>query len=399
MKFGLKYSAFLVLLFVVLSAGYAQAVSIGISPADVGFDNVLKGGYAEKTIAVSTSSETSVSFHVSATGHVKDWIEFEPSEDLTVSRDSMKRVTVIVRPPENVANGVYGGSIVVGTEPTQPGEGDVGVGVTTGAAAGVSITITGEEIKKAKVESISVKDTEEGNPVEFVISITNQGNVIVTPLIGIEVTEEGKIEVVKSTAHSETEILPTTMNTIRISMDTVDMDIGEYTGTVKIFLDGESLAEQALSFSVFERGTLSKMGVLQKVWNEPWVKEGDIVKIDAYFENTGELVVAGKFKGEVYFGGGLVEVVESEELEVPVGRTVVMSSYFKPEKQGLYVVRGHVVYGGKTTETKESFINVGSGEGGLSPEETNYIALLIAVVVAILIIVVLLKRRLKRGFR
>lgn len=395
-RVGVKFGTcmFLVMLFIVLSSGGVHAVSIGISPADLHFDNVLKGGYAEKTIAVSTSSETPVNFAVTATGSIEDWIEFEPSEGLEVSRDSMKRVAVIVRPPGNVANGLYGGSIVVSTESTEPGEGGVGVGVTAGAAAGISIEITGEEIKKARVESIGVKDTEEGNPVEFLVSVLNEGNVIVTPSIDIEVTEEGGTEVLKSVRHSQTDVLPTKMKIVRIRMETGDLEIGEYEGLVRVFLDGEKLSEKTLSFGILERGTLSKMGILQKVWNNPWVNAGDVVKIDAYFENTGELLVVGKFKGEVYLGSRLIEIAESEELEVAVGKTVVMSSYFKPESQGRYLVKGYVVYGGKTSETKESYINVNPVGAEVPSEDMSYIALLVAVIVVILIIVVFLKRRL-----
>jgi len=383
----------LALLFVILSAGSAHAVSIGISPADIGFEDLLKGGYAEKTIAVSTSSETYVNFAMSAQGDIKDWIEFEPSEG-AISRASMKRVTVIVRPPGNVANGLYGGSVVVSAEPQEAGGDGVGVGVATGAAAGISIEITGEEIKKASVESVNVKDTEEGYPVEFSVSVTNEGNVIIKPLIEIEVREKGETEVLKSVTHGQTDVLPTKMSIIRVRMETDDLDLGEYEGEVKVFLDGELLSENTVYFHVLERGTLSKMGILQKVWNEPWVNVGDVVRIDAYFENTGELVVAGKFKGEIYLGERLVEISESEELEVDVGKTVVMSSYFSPEETGKYVVRGRVVYGGKTTETKESYINV-NPEGSPLPEDTNQLALLISAVVVVLIIVILLKRRLK----
>jgi len=78
-----------------------------------------------------------------------------------------------------------------------------------------------------------------------------------------------------------------------------------------------------------------------------------------------------------------------------VGKTVVMSSYFRPEEPGRYIVKGYVLYGGKTTDTKESVINV-NPEGTAIPEDTNYLAFLISAVVVVLIIVILLKRRLGR---
>ena len=384
---------FLFLLSLSLLACSAGAVSIGISPAELYFDNVLKGGYAEGEVAVSTSSETPVNFVIAAKGSIKDWIDFEPSENLTFSKNDMRRITVIVKPPENVANGVYTGTIIASTEPTQlDGEG-VGVGVTAGTTSDVSIRITGEEIKKASVQSIKVSDTEEGFPVEFSVSILNEGNVIIQPLIEIEITKKGESEILKSVSHSQTSVLPTKMNIIRVKIGTEGLKIGEYSAKVKVFLDGEKLSEETLYFSILERGTLSKKGVLQKIWNEPWAIAGDIVKIDAYFENAGELLFTAKFKGEIYMGDKLFEIVESEELEVPIGKTVIMSAYFRPGLPGQYVVRGHVIYGGKTTETKESFINVNPKQEGTSPQGVNY-ALVAVAIMAVFIIIILLKKKL-----
>lgn len=375
----------------------AGAVSIGISPAELDFENVLKGGYAEGTVAVSTSNEEPLDFLIWAEGQIGDWIEFEPSENLTFSRDQMRRITVIVRPPGNVANGVYTGSIMVSTKSAEPEGGDFGVGVTTGTASDVTVRVTGEEIKKASIQSMEVRDTEEGSPVEFSVSVMNEGNVIISPLIKIEISRKGQAGILKSISHSQTSVLPTKMSIIRVKIETDGLEIGEYSGKVQVFLGEEKLSEQVLAFSVLERGSLSKRGVLQKIWNEPWVNAGEVVKIDAYFENSGEVLFTGKFKGEIRKEGRLIEVVESEELEVPIGKTVVLSAYFKPESPGQYVMGGYVVYGGKTTETKESFINVNPAGAITPPRETDPLVLALAAGAAVIVIIFLIRKRLKRG--
>jgi hypothetical protein len=375
-------------------ARIVNAASIGISPAELSFDNVLKGGYAESAVSVSTSSETPLNFTISAQGAVKDWIGFEPSQNLTISRNEMKRVSIIVKPPATVANGVYTGNILVSTSSARTGGTGAGVGVTTGTTSDITVKITGDEIKKAAVENMEVRDTEEGYPVEFLISILNQGNVVITPLITIEISKKNGTDVLRSASHGETSILPTKMGIIRVKMGTEGLDKGEYAAKVGVFLGEEKLAESTLSFSLLERGTLSKKGVLQKIWNEPWVNAGDVVKIDAYFENQGEVLVSGKFKGEVYRAGKLVEVVESEELEAPLGKTIVLSAYFRPQFPGQYVVRGSVIYGGKTTETKESYINVGP-QAGQPP--ADYMLFAVCALAAVFAAAVLLKTMFKKG--
>ena len=399
-KITIKPILFLLLLAVScsLAANSAQAVSIGVSPASIQFDNVLKGGYAEGTVSVSTSSATPLNLTMRAEGAVKDWITFEPSENITFSSGDMKRISIMVRPPSDAANGLYTGSVIATTSAAKTGGSGVGAEVTTGAVCDVAVRVTGDEIKKASVILIDAKDTEEELPAEFSVSISNDGNVMIAPLIKIEIMKKGTSEVLKTITHSTTTVLPTKTSIIRIMADTKGLPIGEYTGKVTVFLDSEKLAEKELSFNIFERGTLRKSGVLQKIWNEPWANVGDVVKIDAYFENQGEMMIIGKLKGEIYNANRLVNVTESDELEVPVGKVVVMSAYFKPEFPGQYLVRGQVVYGGKTTETKESYINVNPG-GEALPRGLDYTTLAVAAAALLIIALLLFRFRSKRTRR
>lgn len=363
----------------------ASAVSIGVSPAEISFNNVLKGGYAENTLSISTSSEEEIGFRMSASGEISGWIRFEPSENLLIDRGSMKSVSVIVEPPEEAANGLYSGSIVISAVPSGTGEG-TGVDVTAGTASAFTVRVTGDEVKSANVDHIDVSDTEEGNPVEFSVSVSNTGNVIVKPLIEIDIIRDG--ETVETISRSDTGVLPTKMRIIRIISGTDGMDVGSYEADVKVSLDGKTLSERRLSFDILERGTLSKTGVLDKIWNEPWVMAGDVVKIDAYFRNTGEMVVVGNFKAEVYEGERLVEIVGSEEAEVPRGKTEVMSTYFSPEFPGRYNVMGKVYYGGKSTGTKESVVNVRSRESS-EMRETGGFFVIVAVIILIVAVAAL----------
>jgi hypothetical protein len=373
----------------------ADAASIGISPAELSFGNVLRGGYAESSVSVSTSSATPLNFTIGAQGAVSGWVEFVPSMNMTVSAGEMKRVAVIIRPPADVANGNYTGNIIVSTTSARSGGSGAGVGVTTGSTSDLSVSITGEEIKNATVESMGVSDTEEGSPAELQVSVLNRGNVIATPLITADISKKGSAAVLKSASHGDTGVLPTKMGIIRLKLAAEDLEVGDYDVKVRVSIGGENIAESGLGFRVLERGSLSKKGVLQKLWNPPWADIGTVVKIDAYFENQGELLVSGKFRGEIYRASALVEVVESDELEIPVGKTVMLSAYFKPQLPGQFVVRGSVIYGGKTTELKESFINVGPASGQAPPADVAYIA---AAALAIIVAVgFVLFRRFKKG--
>ena len=56
---------------------------------------------------------------------------------------------------------------------------------------------------------------------------------------------------------------------------------------------------------------------------EPLVNRS--INVCAQFENSGEIAVTARFKGEVYCDGAFVDVIESEEKPVAVGETLSLS--------------------------------------------------------------------------
>lgn len=387
----------------ILISAPVSAISIGISPAQLAFDSVLKGGYAEKIVTISTAEAQPIACELVVGGPFANWTTLDPAGNWTVSRDMQLKVRVIVQPPNSTANGSYSGSIAVTARPLQSGiEGaTAGAVVAAGAAASMTVEVVGDEVKQAEVKSIDVKATEEGHPLEVAVAVLNTGNVIIYPLIAVDVLSQDKSIVLKSAEHGQDSVLPTKMTTIRTEVPLDDLEVGQYWAVVSVWLDAgraQKLAEQTLSFDLLAKGSLSIKGVLKQVWAEPWVFVGDVVKVTAYFENTGELSTSAKFKGEVSLAGRLLTVFESEQLEVPVGREVALTAYFPATEPGRYVVTGHVLYAGKTTETKETIVNVNAKPE--TPKQSSFTSTNLVVWAAILIAItalVALKKQ-KRSF-
>lgn len=122
-------------------------------------------------------------------------------------------------------------------------------------------------------------------------------------------------------------------------------------------MGGEVLATKDLQFKLLPVGTLSRQGNLTGISYEGKPSVGKTLKILATFVNTGEIDTKEKFIGEVYVDGELVDTISSEELLVPVRETGTLTAYLKIENDGSYMIKGHAVYEGKRTETKElSFV-------------------------------------------
>ena len=112
---------------------------------------------------------------------------------------------------------------------------------------------------------------------------------------------------------------------------------------------------------------------------------GEMVKITAKFENPMNEPVLVKFECELYKDETLVDFFESEELRVSVGGTRTLSAYFKPDSTGYYTAKGHLMYAGRTTETKVLTFTVVDDE-----EEREKIVPLGSGVLAIAIVLVCL---------
>ncbi len=98
---------------------------------------------------------------------------------------------------------------------------------------------------------------------------------------------------------------------------------------------------------------------------------GRYIKIPVTFENTGTIDTKAKFVGELYINGNLVDVVNTDELLVPVGEKSDLIAYLKIETPGDYKIKGHVLYEGKKTDEKELAFFVPKPDSATETETTT----------------------------
>src|SRR3989344_7572997 len=107
----------LVLVFFAVCSGLSQALSIGISPGRAVFQNVLRGGYSERTITISTSSDEKLIASYRVEGDIKGWIGFDTnSTEFNISGNTPYKLKIIAQPPIDVRTGNYTGRIEFITE-------------------------------------------------------------------------------------------------------------------------------------------------------------------------------------------------------------------------------------------------------------------------------------------
>lgn len=349
---------------------------------------MLRGGYAEQTIVISTASDAEIGLKLSGSGEIGSWLEFQPNGSLKLSRSNPANIKVIARPPADIPNGVYSGLVTAHTTAPATTEGPISSSVSAGVALKTEIEITGQQVVNWSVLSASVSDIEVGLPAELLLEIANSGNVMANLEISADIEK-----VADPTSLLEKEfsasVEPTVTEQLRFSVPgTERLELGSYVAKITI-TDGDGEARtQELNFDVLERGTLSISGEFVQLSAKPWAKVGEVVRTTAEFKNTGKVLVTAKFDGEISLDDMLITALASNELEVAAGESREFVSYFTPDKVGRYVLKGYVVYHGKTTTTKETILNVledgGSGAVPLGLPQAIFVMFILFIAILFL---------------
>lgn len=353
----------------------AEATGIAVSPSKIEINDALKGTESERVLTIFNTDTLEDTFSLNATGDISDWISFYRVEDTTMQINTITipakdEATVLIKfaIPNDAPKGEYTSKIYVQSIPPEVGGGQAAVMIKM--PVDITIKVTGTQILAGVVKSITTGDTEVNHPLRINIEFQNTGNVVARPDIAVKITKDEKI--IDEFTQSETGVKVDSKEIIPVEWDTTGRESGDYVANVTVSLGEEVLATQGLQFKLLPVGTLSTQGNLTGISFKGEPSVGKTLKILASFINTGEIDTKAKFIGEVYVDGELVDTISSEELLVPVRETGTLTAYLKIEKDGSYVINGHAVYEGKTTETKELSFVVGT-ESEPTPKSKPFI--------------------------
>ncbi len=376
------------LFFIIMLALQVYSVSIGISPGRVEFDNLLRDGYAERTVIITTSSEEEISGHFKVTGDIKDWLSFEPSTDtFTMSRSNPYRLKIIIRPPADMPTGNYSGNIEFITDTIGSIGGRAGGIIKTAVILILNSEVSGEEITECSAGAFEINDVEEGFPIEFSANIFNGGNVRIRPKITVDIWDQLQENLLLTGEYTGEEVLPTTERKITGQIKN-NLAVGQYWATIKA---EECGSEAFLTFNIVEEGGIVDKGYFKGLLNQPWVYVGQTVEIVAEFLNQGKRSVKAKFKGAIRRDDEIVEVIETDEILVPSGEQGDFFIYFTPKEEGRYTLNGRILYNKKLTFEKGTVINAVLPEAQENEESNNFLPFIIYLVIIVTIIFILRK--------
>lgn len=391
-----KTRVLLYLLCVLAALSCVSAVNIGISPGTAHFNKMLRGGYASRIVTVTTSLEGNVSASYTAYGEVKDWVHFEnDGNSFIFSRDNPYKMKVMIRPPADVQNGNYTGSVRIVTGHLGNLEGGTGSLVKAAVSLQLRVEITGEEIIACRAGAFDIPSIEVGYPVEVSYTIINDGNVQLRPHIEVDIWDQLQERLLHSTEFSQDMVLQTEQERITKTID-IQLPIGQYWASISALECGVT---QLVTFSVLEKGSIDDDARLVSLTTKPWVHVGDIVPVTALFHNLGVRSVFATFKGTAVLDDQVIQLIESDELQVPAGTVMNFSMFYKPRLPGQHEISGRVHYNRKLTYEKGTVMNVLPAEEMPSylPEGIRLVPVI--VFISILALIVVLAARIRKQRR
>ena len=371
-----------IFLLLILFAETCVAVSIGAGPSTIDYGKLVRGGYGEKEVVISTSGLEDLECTIEYTGEIKDWMSREGGLKFSLDRNSRKSLIFYIQPPIEAKNGLYQGSIYINAKPTSTIESGSGLSVGAGVKIKVSAEITGLEDVSLKVDDIKILDAEKGYPLSFNANVRNAGNVRTNPIFDIIIYDE-KNGYVSSIHYSETNVLPMKTEKISFNFPSNEFQVGKYLAIVNVNTTKGFVKKDRIYFNVLDEGSQSIDGRLVKLeLSKSRAGLDEIIKVKGKFKNNGVTFVDAKMKTEVYIKDGLSEILEdSDEMRVSPDSEAELIAYFTPKKEGNYIIKSHVLYRGVKTDQKQVILTIAEESSGGS----SYIIFLIFLVAASLV--------------
>lgn len=340
----------LVLIFIISSV---HASVIGVSPSVVRFHKMIKGGYAEAEVSISTSFQEDIGAKIEPAGEIAEWITHDPKDaDFVFSEEKPYTFSMIIEPPLDTPSGNYTGQLKFTTQELASVNSGAGSSVIAQVIMLIYVEVIGEEVVACRAGAFSVENSEIGEPFLVGGTVYNDGNVRLRPEFIIQVYDQMQTKIIYTSSFLGSMILPT-KNRYIMQEVSHSLPVGQYFAQITL---PQCDVTDKTTFDVVEKGQISDSGRMIGIRTNPKVNANELMPIFPVFENSGQRKVTAFFKGELrdLKTDRVVSVLESEKIEVNPKETVEFKMYYTPKKSGDYLVSGRVHYNNKITFDEQS---------------------------------------------
>ncbi len=341
------------------------AMAIGISPPEVVSPNALNGVPQTKSIRVSRNPLDTGDLHitVSAKGEYAQYLSYEPEfviPDGDISYDYAFDVA-----PTTAAPGTYVIPLffILETPTEKVAFEAAGSTITTGVAARVLISVTGESVVGFEFTRLEFDPLESDVLPALVIGIQNVGNIDWKPeRMELTVIDQNDPEHTIAFLVDGESFALAGAGKVTDSRIVLKESIpeGTYVAHAEFFDNGVAVGIlKSIPFTVYPKGTLSQSAELISVSSKKTsYLPGENVLLSAVLKNTGQTRINGVLMTEIFKDGAYVDIARGEELEVGVSQETSFSQTVTLKDLGSYVLTSHVKFGNQKTLAKDVVVTV-----------------------------------------
>ena len=391
-----KKIIFSILLILILNLNLVSGASIAINPGSLRVNNMVRNGYAERTVRVSTNEETAIvriAFE-NRNNEVNDWVTLDPNdEEFIIGRDNPRDIKVSVEPPEDTPNGNYSTSIIFMLRGDAELEGLTGAVIDTAVSFRVVVTVVDDEVVSCNIVSENIRNIELGDQINPILRVHNTGNIRLNPTVEIQIWNQDQSRLERTIISDSDMILPTIIDEISILENTRGLMPGQYFADIKV---PECRYEESLTFDILEPGTISADGELIGIRVSAWNNKSDEIIINPIFENKGERNVEAFFEGVIRKDGNIRARLNTPRIIVEPGQRFEFETFFSSDDPGRYEVSGRVYYENKRTFEKVNRFNIldqYSESKESSMEFTTIGSSIIVLTIISLVLLILIKKK------
>lgn len=245
------------LLIIFFSAENVFASSIGASPPYITNENLLRGSHYEQEIVISRSNPDSSARAVLeidapefGVPSFENWLSFEPGMEFELPKDE-ERVTIKAKVdvPQDAVLGDYKGYVRL--KLLEESEGQV-ISVPA-VRIDVNLTVTDIEVRELEVRLAEIQNVKKGEPLIMSAKVANNGNIRASlSKVEINITTTNNEPLQTVSAAISDEISPFGEDNVEVKFEGINLDLGEYWGTISIY-DGEmELFREKVIFRVIQ---------------------------------------------------------------------------------------------------------------------------------------------------
>ncbi|MBI4738563.1 hypothetical protein HY772_03225 [Candidatus Woesearchaeota archaeon] len=355
-----------VLLLLVLSICAVGVLgAIDITPEQLNFDAVLLESSAQKTMTITSDSDTVLFVEPIASGDTSSNIRVSASGPLAVKKDVPLQLKVEA---QGTALGLSQGTLDLYFSTS-----DTNLGTASDAFVQIptAVSVVSQGKRQLLVKDSFVSNTEVGGIANLALSFENAGSVDLEPVITVTI-DHG------STQRFIAKIRALDALTMHFPLLASNLAGGTHEASIIVKDNDITILDRIISFSVLPSVSDTKQGDIVDVILPQQNAIGNEITGGIVFKNSGQEPLMTTVKTDVNKDNSIIAHSE-ETFFVPAKQTEIARVSFTPKTSGSYLIASKAYFAGRVTDVTQRTLELSTTDESLGAGQYIFVVFLVGI--------------------